>query len=130
MFNKLVDKRFDEKTVLDQKVNRDDLIYRCKGKRLDKKFDKYDNALDLIDKIKNGEIRLADVKNDQKIFKSHLGEIKKETIKQNQKSKETQYTILKCSTKQWKKLLIFLMIIFQWCLKQKIKQLNEKDLKY
>ena len=100
MFNKLVDKRFDEKTVLDQKVNRDDLIYRCKGKRLDKKFDKYDNALDLIDKIKNGEIRLADVKNDQKIFKSHLGEIKKETIKQNQKSKETQYTILKCSTKQ------------------------------
>ena len=45
------------------------LIYRYKGKTLDKKFDKYDNAVNLSNKIKNGEIKLADVKNDQIKFK-------------------------------------------------------------
>ena len=43
----------------------------------DEKFDKYDIALDLIDKIKNGEIKLDDAKNDQIGFKSNLSEIKK-----------------------------------------------------
>ena len=37
-----------------KKVNLDDLIYKYKGKTPDEKFDKYD-ALNLIDKIKNGE---------------------------------------------------------------------------
>ena len=37
-----------------KKVNLDDLIYKYKGKTPDENFDKYD-ALDLIDKIKNGE---------------------------------------------------------------------------
>ena len=54
MFNKLVDERFDEITELDKKINLDDLIYRYKGKTPVEKFDKYDNALNLIDKIKNG----------------------------------------------------------------------------
>ena len=62
------------------------LIYRYKGKTLDKKFDKYDNAVNLINKIKNGEIKLADAKNDQIKFKSNLGEIKKGNNKK--KSKE------------------------------------------
>ena len=38
-------------------------------KSASEKFDKYDNALNLINKIKNGKMCLADVKN--------LGEIKK-----------------------------------------------------
>ena len=79
----------------------------------------YDNALDLIDKIKNGEIKLAEAKNDQIRFKSNLGEIKKETIKKDQKSKKTHYTILTCFTKQETRLLNFLMNILQWYLKQK-----------
>ena len=49
----------------------------------------------------------------KKIFKSHLGEIKKGNNNKNQKGKETQYTILKYFTKQGKRLLIFLMIILQ-----------------
>ena len=51
IFNKLVDERLDEKTKLDKKVDLDDLIYRYKGKTPDEKFNKYDNALNLIDKI-------------------------------------------------------------------------------
>ena len=37
MFNELVDKRLDEITDLDEKVNRNNLVYRCKGKSFDKK---------------------------------------------------------------------------------------------
>ena len=53
-----------------------DLKYKQKVKSPDEKFDKYDNALDLIDKILYGEISLAETKNDQKNFRSSLGEIK------------------------------------------------------
>ena len=45
-----------------KKVNSDDLIYRYKGNTADVKFDKYDNVLNIMNKIKNGEISLADVK--------------------------------------------------------------------
>ena len=41
------------------------------------KIDKFDNALDIINKIKIGEIRIADVKNNQEKFKSNVGETKK-----------------------------------------------------
>ena len=44
----------DDTTELDEKVSRDDLIYRYKGKTSDEKFNTYDNALDLIDKKQNG----------------------------------------------------------------------------
>ena len=53
-----------------EKVNCDDLIYRYKGKTSDENFDKYDNALDLIDKIKNGEIELR-----QKMIKKILNQV-------------------------------------------------------
>ena len=48
-----------------KKINLDDLIYKYKGKSPNEKFNQYDNALDLIDKIKNGEIKLSKAKNDQ-----------------------------------------------------------------
>ena len=54
IFNKLIDERLDEITKLGEKVNLDDLIYRCKGKTPDGNFDRYDNDLNLINKIKNG----------------------------------------------------------------------------
>ena len=63
MFNELVDERREKITDLDKKVNSDDLIYRYKGNTGDAKFDKFDNALQIINKIQNGEINLADVKN-------------------------------------------------------------------
>ena len=82
----------DDITELDEKVNRDDLIYRYKGKTPDEKFDKYDNALNLINKIKNGKIKLADVKNDQIKFKSNLGEIKRGP-KKSKEQKNALYNI-------------------------------------
>ena len=77
IFNKLVDERLEEIVDLDKKVNSDNLIYRYKGNTADAKFDKFDNALHIISKIRNGEISLADVKNNQAKFKSNLREIKK-----------------------------------------------------
>ena len=71
IFNKLVDERHDEITRLDGKVNPDNLIYRYKGKTTDTKFDKFDNAFNLFDKISNGKIKLAAEKNDQIKFKSN-----------------------------------------------------------
>ena len=85
IFNELV----DEITKLDEKVNHDDLIYRYKGKTPDENFGKYDNALNLTEKIKNGKIKLADVKNDQTKFKSNLSKIKREP----KKSKEQKYAL-------------------------------------
>ena len=76
IFNKLADERLNKITELDKKANHDDLVYKYKGKSPDEKFDKY-NALDLINKIQNGKIKLSNVKNNQIIFKSHLSEIKK-----------------------------------------------------
>ena len=95
IFNELLDERLRKITEVDKKVNRDDLIYKCKSKKSsDEEFDKCDNALNLINKIRNGEIRPAKVKNDQTTFKSHLGEIKKGNTKKNQKSKKkTIYNI-------------------------------------
>ena len=60
-----------------KKVNLNDLIYRYKGNTPNEEFNKYDNALDLIDKIRNYEIKLAEVKNNQNNFKLTLGEIKR-----------------------------------------------------
>ena len=46
-------------------INTYDLIYKYKGHIADAKFD---NALSLIDQIKEGEISLANAKNDQLKF--------------------------------------------------------------
>ena len=67
----------DKITDSNKKDNSDDLIYRYKGNSADAKFDKFNNALNIINKIQNGEISLEDVKHNQEKFKSYLVEIKK-----------------------------------------------------
>ena len=62
MFNKLVDEKFEKITDLDEKVSNDDLIYRYKGKFADTKFDEFDNALGIINKIRDGTEDLAGAK--------------------------------------------------------------------
>ena len=88
IFNKLADKMLDDIIELDENVNRDDLIYRYKGQTPDEEFNKYDNSLDLMDKIKNSEIKLAEAKNDQIRLKSNLGEIKKANNKKRLKEQK------------------------------------------
>ena len=82
------------------------IIYRYKGNTADVKFNEFDNALDIIDKIRDREIDLANVKNNQEKLKYYLGQTKNI----DQKSKKTLCIILKCFTKQEIKLLNFMMI--------------------
>ena len=77
MFNKLADERLEEITKLDKKVNPDDLIYRYKDSTANAKFNEFDNAFNLLDKIRGRKIILADVKEHQAEFKSNLREVKK-----------------------------------------------------
>ena len=60
IFNKLVDQRLGETTNLDKEVNSDDLTRRYKGNTSDAKFNEFDKAFSLLDKIRDGEIGLAD----------------------------------------------------------------------
>ena len=92
IFNKLIDQRCEKITNLDEKVNSNDLIYRYKGNAANANFDKFDNAINIINKIQIGEIELADVKRNQEKFKSYLREIKK-GIKKSKEQKNTLYNI-------------------------------------
>ena len=51
-------------------------------------FNEFDNALDIVNEIRDGKKDLADVKNNQQNFKSLLGKIKK-----GNKSKEQKNTL-------------------------------------
>ena len=75
-------------TDLDKKVNSNGLIYRYKGNTPDLSFDEFDNALALIDKIRDGKISLTDLKSNQEKFKSCLGEIKKGNDKRKLKEQK------------------------------------------
>ena len=88
MFNELADQRLNKINELHKKVNLYDLVYKYKCKSPDEKFDKYDNALDFINKIRNGDVKLLETKNDQAIVKSYLGKIKKETTKKRSKKQK------------------------------------------
>ena len=70
IFNELIDERLEEIIDLDKKFDSDYLIYRWKGRTTDAKFDKIDNALDILDKIRNGETSLIGVKKNQAKLKS------------------------------------------------------------
>ena len=91
IFNELVDERREKIADLVKQVNSDDLIYKCKGNTPDLNFDEFDNAFDIIDKVRDGKIDLADVKHNQEKFKSYLGEIKKRRTSKPQKN--TLYNI-------------------------------------
>ena len=88
IFNELVDERLEKIVGLDKKVNSDDLTQKCKGNTADAKFDKFDNAFNIMDKIKNGKISLEEAKNNQEKFKIYLGEIRKGNNKRRSKEQK------------------------------------------
>ena len=61
-----MDERLEKLSDLDKKVNSDDLIYRYEGNTPDLNFDEFDNALALVDKMRDGKISLTDVKKNPK----------------------------------------------------------------
>ena len=75
-YNKPTEESF-EKINLDKRVDIDKLVFEYKGNNPDEDFSKFDNALDLINKIKDGEISLNEAKDDQTKLISDMGEIKK-----------------------------------------------------
>ena len=72
IFNKITDER-----IKDEKVDSNNLIYRQKGNTAAEKFHEFDNPFNLLDKIREGKIKLADAKDDQTKSKSNLDGIKK-----------------------------------------------------
>ena len=91
MFDILVDEGLEEMVSLNEKAVRDYLIYQYKANTADEKFDKFDNALSFLNKIRDGKISQTDAKSDQEDFKSDLGEIKKEN--NMKRSKEQKYSL-------------------------------------
>ena len=91
IFNELVGESLEEITDLDEKVNNDNLIYRYKGWTADAKFEKFNNALDIIDKIRNSKTSLTDVKSNRAKFKSNLTEVKKAYKTRAKEQKDTLY---------------------------------------
>ena len=86
------DERLEKTTDLDKRVNRNNLIYRCKGKLADTKFDEFDNALGVINKIRDGKKDLAEIKHNRQDLKLYLYEIKKGAKKsKEQKKHNIQY---------------------------------------
>ena len=74
----LANQKLKEITNLDKKVNSNDLMYKHKGNTAHAKFDQFDNAFGLLDKMRGGKTSLAVTKNYQAEFISNLSEIKKE----------------------------------------------------
>ena len=64
------------------------MIYRYKNNSPNVEINKFGNAFDIIDKIRDGKIDLFDVKNNQGKIKSYLGKIRK-----GNKSKEQKNTL-------------------------------------
>ena len=85
IYNKLTEKGKDldkgKVNNLDKSLATNTLVFKYKGNVADKDFSIFDNALDLISKIRDGEISLSEAEDDQAKLKSSMGEIKKSTKK-------------------------------------------------
>lgn len=66
---------FDEIIELTDEINLDDLIYCFRKESSRKRFDEFENGINLFEKIKSGDEKLEEVKKYKKVFKSTLKEI-------------------------------------------------------
>ena len=110
-YNRLTEKSFDKINNLDKSVDTNNLIFKYKGDTADGDFSVFDNALDFIEKIKNGDISLNEAKDEQEKFKSKNAEVKKCEKSIYQKKIRKQNQIFKIFLMQEKQLMIFLMNI-------------------
>ena len=70
--------QYDINSNRDKRVDTKELGFKYKGNTADEYFSKFDNALDLINKIRDGELSLNEVKDEQAKLKSGMEKIKKE----------------------------------------------------
>ena len=77
---------------MDKTVNRKELLYKYKGNTSDVDFSEYYGVINLINKIKNGDVSLREAVNDQYELKAKLGEIKKGNP---QRKSKTNFNVIK-----------------------------------
>ena len=77
IYDKLTEEIFEKINNLEKKVDIDKLAFKYKGNTSDEDLSKFDDALDLINKIRGREISLNEAKDEQAKLKSSMGEIKK-----------------------------------------------------
>ena len=79
LYNELTEEKKTEINNLDNSVDRDKdkLMYKYKGNSYDVDFSEYYGAIDLINKVKDGDVSLKQAINDQYQLKLKLGDIKK-----------------------------------------------------
>ena len=68
IFNKLPNERLEEITTSNKNINTADLIYEYTDPAIDAKFNEFDNAINILNKIREGRISLADAKTDRAEF--------------------------------------------------------------
>ena len=66
IYNKLTEESFEKTNNLDKKLNIDKSVFKYKGNTPNEDFIKFNNALDLINTIRDGEISLNEAKHEQK----------------------------------------------------------------
>ena len=59
---KLVKERFDEIKELNDELNENDLTYYFKGNTARKRFDDFNNSIELFKKLKSGELKIEEAK--------------------------------------------------------------------
>ena len=77
MYNKLTEESFGKINNLEKKFDTYKLVFKYKGNTPNEEFSKFDNALDLINKIRDGEISMNEAKDGQTKLRSDTREIKK-----------------------------------------------------
>ena len=75
--NKLTEESFEKINNSEKMVDTGKLLFKYKSNTADQDFSKFDNALDLTNKKKEGKISLIDTKDDQARLKSDMGETKR-----------------------------------------------------
>ena len=65
IYNKLTEESFEKISNLHKRFDIDKLVFKYKGNASDEDFSKFDNTLDLINKIRDGENSLNEAKDEQ-----------------------------------------------------------------
>ena len=81
IFEKLAKERFDEIKELTNEISHDDLMYYFKGNTAIKRFNDFNNGIELSKRIESGEMKLEEAKILQNVFKSNLNKMSREIYK-------------------------------------------------
>ena len=65
IYNRLTEESFEKTNNLDKKVDTNKSVFKHNGYTTDEEFSKFGNALDLINKIRDGETSLNEAKDEQ-----------------------------------------------------------------